>query len=110
MNADYKLKEWLTSNSSFTFADATWNGLPPSQSDEANYFSRVFSVPPTFRGYNAKGEMLLGPNSGDGNQRYNFKQFIRDNNTDKFTINQSFTLDLIKGTVQIGRASCRERV
>lgn len=97
LNADYKLKEWLTSNSSFAFADATWYGLPPSQADEANYFSRVFSVPPTFRGYNAKGEMLLGPNSGDGNQQYNFKQFIRDNNTDKFTINQSFTLDLMKG-------------
>lgn len=96
-NADYKLKSWLTSNSSFSFADATWNGLPPRQGAEGNYFSRVLSLPPTFRGYNADGEMLLGPNSGDGNQQYNFNQFVRDNNTDKFTMNQSFTFDLMKG-------------
>ena len=62
---------WLTSNSSFNFADATWNDLPPTQSAEANYFSRVLSLPPTFRGYNADGEMLLGPNSSDGNQQIN---------------------------------------
>lgn len=36
-------------------------------------------------------------NSGDGNQQYNFKQFVRDNNTDKFTMNQSFTIDFMKG-------------
>ena len=58
-NADYKLKEWLTSSSSFNFADATWNGLPATQTAEANYFSRCLSLPPTFRGYNADGEMLL---------------------------------------------------
>lgn len=96
-NADYKLKPWLTSNSSFNFADATWNDLPPTQSAEANYFSRVLSLPPTFRGYNADGEMLLGPNSGDGNQQINFDKFVRDNNTDKFTMNQSFTADIMKG-------------
>lgn len=96
-NADYKLKSWLTSNSSFSFADATWNGLPPLQGAEGNYFSRVLSLPPTFRGYNADGEMLLGAGSGDGNQQYNFDKFIRDNNTDKFTMNQSFTIDLMKG-------------
>ena len=43
--------------------------------------SRVLSLPPTFRGYNADGEMLLGPNSGDGNQQINFDKFVRDNNT-----------------------------
>ena len=96
-NADYKLKEWLTSNSSFNFADATWNGLPATQGAEESYFSRCLSLPPTFRGYNADGEMLLGPNTGDGNQQYNFNQFIRDQNTDKFTMNQSFTIDFMKG-------------
>ena len=96
-NADYKLKEWLTSSSSFNFADATWNGLPATQTAEANYFSRCLSLPPTFRGYNADGEMLLGPNSGDGNQQYNFDKFVRDQNTDKFTMNQSFTVNYMKG-------------
>lgn len=97
LNADYKIKPWLKSESSFSFTDAKWNGLPPTQTDESNYFSRVFSVPPTFRGYNAKGEMLLGANSGDGNQQFNFEKFIRDNNTDKFTMSQAFTVDIIKG-------------
>lgn len=96
-NADYRLKEWLTSSSSFNFADATWNDLPATQTAEANYFSRCLSLPPTFRGYNADGDILLGPNSGDGNQQYNFDKFIRDQNTDKFTMNQSFTIDLMKG-------------
>ena len=41
--------------------------------------------------------MLLGPNSGDGNQQINFDKFVRDNNTDKFTMNQSFTADIMKG-------------
>lgn len=95
-NADYKLKEWLTSSSSFNFADATWNGLPATQTAEANYFSRCLSLPPTFRGYNADGEILLGPNSGDGNQQYNFDKFVRDQNTDKFTMNQSFTVNFMK--------------
>ena len=40
--------------------------------------------------------MLLGPNSGDGNQQINFDKFVRDNNTDKFTMNQSFTADIMK--------------
>lgn len=50
LNADYKVKDWLTSNSTFSFADATWYGLPASQEAEANYFSRTLSLPPTFRG------------------------------------------------------------
>lgn len=96
-NADYQLRKWLKSSSSLSFADATWYGLAPSSRGEVEYFSRMLSLPPTFRGYNAKGEMLLGPNSGDGNQRYNLSQFKRDNNTDKFTMIQSFNIDLMKG-------------
>ena len=96
-NADYKLKPWLTSSSSFNFADAKWYGLSPTSSSEANYFSRLLSLPPTFRGYNADGEMLLGNNSGDGNQLLNLDKLIRDNNTDKFTMVQSFNIDIMKG-------------
>jgi len=97
LNADYKIKEWLTSNSSFQFADAKWNGLPSTQASEANYFCRVMSLPPTMRGTNADGEYILGPNSGDGNQKINLDKLIRDNNTDKFTISQALTANLYKG-------------
>ena len=61
------------------------------------YFNRMLSLPPTFRGYNADGEMLLGPNSSDGNQSFNLSKFKRDNNTDKFTMVQSFDIKLMKG-------------
>ena len=96
-NADYKIKPWLTSNSSFSFADAKWYGLSPGSSDAANYFSRVLSLPSTFRGHNHDGEMLLGPNLGDGNQKYNLDKFVRDNNTDKFTMIQSFDISIMDG-------------
>lgn len=95
-NADYKLREWFTSYTNFSFADAKWKGLPPTQGDEASYFSRMLSAPPTMRGYNANGELLLGVNGGDGNQAVNIKRFTRDNNTDKFTIAQSFKIDFYK--------------
>lgn len=96
-NGDYKVKEWLTSSSTFNFADAKWYGLAPTQTDEQNYFSRVLSLPPTFRGYNAAGEALLGPNAGDGNQNFQMDKFVRDNNTTKFTMGQSFNIDIAKG-------------
>lgn len=95
INADYKIKPWLKSESSFNFTDAKWYGLS-DKTNVVNYFSRGFSVPPTFRGYNAKGEQLLGVNSGDGNQRFNHDKFIRDNNTTKFTLNQAFTINFLK--------------
>lgn len=95
-NADYKIKPWLKSESSFNFADATWYGLPPTQGSEANYFGRILSLPPTKRDYNADNEMLLGLNASDGNQRFNLDKFRRDNNTDKFTMVQAFTFDITK--------------
>lgn len=96
-NADYKINSWLTSNSSFNFADAKWYGLSPGSRGEVEYFNRMLSLPPTFRGYNADGEMLLGPNSSDGNQAFNLDNFKRDNNSDKFTMVQALTFDLYKG-------------
>lgn len=94
LNADYKVKDWLTSISTFNFADAKWYGLSPNSSSEENYFSRVLSLPSTFRGHNANGEALLGPNSGDGNQQYNIDKLTQDNNTDKFTMSQAFNFDI----------------
>ena len=41
--------------------------------------------------------MLLGPNSSDGNQAFNIDKFQQDNNTDKFTMVQSFNIDIWKG-------------
>lgn len=94
-NGDYKIREWLTSSSSFQFNDAKWYDQP--QIGEANYFARMLSAPPTQREYNANGELLLGRGGGDGNPLVTIDKFKRSNNTDKFTIAQSFKFDIYKG-------------
>ncbi|MFV0591441.1 MAG: SusC/RagA family TonB-linked outer membrane protein [Draconibacterium sp.] len=97
-NGDYKIREWLTSYSSINFADVKWRDLSPTRTDESQYFSRVLSLPPTFRGINEDGEWLIGTRgAGDGNQQINSDKFIRDFNNDKFTLSQSFELALMKG-------------
>lgn len=96
LNADYKIRSWLTSYSNLSFQDARWRGLPPTQTSESDYFSRMLSAPPTMQGYNAAGELLLGQSAGDGNQAVNINKFIRKNNTDKFSYNQSFKIDFSK--------------
>jgi hypothetical protein len=48
------------------------------------------------REYNDAGELILGNNSGDGNPLYNIDKFIRKNQTDKFTMGQSFKIDFTK--------------
>lgn len=91
-NGDYKIRRWLKSITSFKFSRADWNGLPAARTNEADYFSRVLSAPPTMRGYNHDGEMLLGWSSGDGNQLVNIKSFERNNKRDQFDFTQAFLL------------------
>lgn len=96
-NGDYKIKPWLTSNSSFSYSHNTWYGLVGG-TDVQHYFSRVFSVPPTFRGKNEDGEWLIGVRgTQDGNVLAYMDALKRDNNTDKFTITQALTAHLYKG-------------
>jgi TonB-dependent SusC/RagA subfamily outer membrane receptor len=57
-NGDYKIREWLTSSSSFAFNDARWKDV--TNTGEGNYFGRMLSAPPTQREYNAAGELLAG--------------------------------------------------
>ena len=95
-NADYKIKSWLTSNSSLNYSHNTWDGLV-GNADAASYFSRVFSLPPTFRGKNEDGEWLIGVRgTGDANVLAYKDALHRDNNTDKYTMTQAFTAHLMK--------------
>ena len=93
-NGDYKIRDWLTSSTSFLFNDAQWYDQP--QVGEANYFARMLSAPPTQREYNPNGELVLGRGGGDGNPLVTLDKFQRTNNTDKFTIGQSFKFDITK--------------
>ncbi len=94
-NGDYKIKPWLTSYTTFNFANT--NKKESANIGYGDYFGRMLSAPPTMRGYNADGEELLGRSATDGNPKKNIDKFIRDLNTDKFTLGQSFQFDLFNG-------------
>ncbi|WP_420187607.1 SusC/RagA family TonB-linked outer membrane protein [Bacteroides pyogenes] len=105
-NGDYKIRPWLTSNSSFNYSHNNWYGVVSNISAKdyikdpnavvGNYFSRAFSVPPTFRGYNPAGEYLVGVRgNNDGNVHIWKDALHRDNNTDKFTMTQAFNIQIL---------------
>lgn len=93
-NGDYKVRDWLTSYTGFSFADARWKDTPIT--GEGNYFARMLSAPPTMRGYNEQGEPLVGQNLSDGNPQANIDKFLRKNNSDKFTLSQSFKVNFMR--------------
>lgn len=104
LNGSYKVTDWLRTISNFNYNRANWNSMPPTQTSEANYFGRIQSVPPTARFEDEDGNMLLGNNSGDGNQSYQAHKFLRENQTDKFTMIQSAEIDLMKDLMLKGTA------
>ncbi len=95
-NGDYKIKEWLTSESGVQYAMAKWRDQS-LQNGETNYWARMLSAPPTLRGTNMKGDLILGRDASDGNPAYNIDKYKRNNQSDKFTLNQSFRIDLMNG-------------
>jgi len=95
LNGDYKIKEWLKSESSLQFAKANWRDQS-LQNGEGNYWGRMLSAPPTMRGTNANGELILGRDASDGNPVINIDKYKRNNQTDKFTMNQAFRVDLTR--------------
>ncbi len=95
-NGDYKVNDWLTSESGIQFARAKWRD-ESLQNGEANYWARMLSAPPTMRGTNAKGEWILGRDASDGNPAFNIDKYKRNNQSDKFTLNQAIRADILKG-------------
>ncbi len=90
INGEYKIKDWLISESGFQYQRANWNDqtIP---NGEAAFWGRMLSAPPTLREFAPNGELILGRDANDGNPLININQFFRDNQTDKFTMNQAFT-------------------
>ena len=95
-NANYKIADWLTSTSSLNYNRANWKNMPGSNGSELNYFGRVRSLPPTVLFEDEEGNMKLGPGTADGNQMYQPDQWWNDNQSDKFTMSQSFKIDILK--------------
>lgn len=93
-NGDYKINNWLTSYSSLNFAKVKYKeGTTTSVS---SYFGRMLSAPPTMRGTNADGELLVGVNAGDGNPQKTIDARQQDYNKDRLGLGQSFKIDILK--------------
>lgn len=102
LNADYKIKPWLTSHSSLNFTDAKWDDGGAGYAGEANFFSTTLSVPPTFRIKSPDGDWLAGPAVASYARGWTTVKVYEDalnydNNTDKFNMSQSFTFNILKG-------------
>jgi TonB-linked SusC/RagA family outer membrane protein len=94
-NGEYAINNWLKSESALQFARAGWRDQS-LQNGETNYWGRMLSAPPTMRGVNAKGELLLGRDASDGNPAFNIDKYKRKNQSDKFTLNQAFKVNFTK--------------
>lgn len=95
INGEYKINNWLKSESGLQYTKANWRD-ESLQNGESNYWGRMLSAPPTMRGTNASGVLLLGRDASDGNPIINIDKYKRNNQTDKFTLNQSLRADLSK--------------
>lgn len=104
-NGSYQLNKWLKSSSNFNYNRANWNSMPGSNGSEENYFGRILSVPPTVRFEDEEGNPLLGSNVGDGNQNFQPEKWVRDYQTDKFTMIQSLEVQIMKGLSLKGTAN-----
>lgn len=105
LNASYKVTDWLTSTSNFNYNRANWKNMPGSNTSEGNYFGRIMSTPPTARFEDEEGNPTLGPNVPDGNQGFQPEKWTNFNQTDKFTMIQSFQIDIMKGLYVKGSAN-----
>ena len=92
-NGDYKIRRWLHSSSSFNFSHNTWTPIKNGNSHR-NYFARALSLPPTFRVYNTDGEYNPSPRGNIQDSAVALSNPYRtyDYNTDKFNMNQTFTV------------------
>ncbi len=97
LNGSYQINKWLKSISNFNYNRANWQSMPGSQTSEANYFGRLLSLPHTARFVDEQGNPVLGTSVGDGNQYYQPEKWQIDNQTDKFTMSQSFEAKLMRG-------------
>lgn len=97
LNGDYKITDWLKSESRVNFTKAEWQSMPGSQTSEANYFGRVLSLPPTVRFHDEDGKPLLGPSSADGNQNYQSDKWEIDNESQKLSMSQALQIDFMEG-------------
>jgi len=92
INGDYKIKPWLTSYSGLNFANTKWRDAVNA---EGNYMTRALGAPPTMRGTNENGDLLVGRDYLDGNPAVTVDKFVRNNLNHKITFSQALGIDLL---------------
>lgn len=95
VNADYKIKDWVTAESRVNWTRSNWRDQTLFNG-EANYWGRMLSAPPTLRTRSPiTGDWILGRDASDGNPLVNIDKFIRRNQNDKFTLNQGLVINIL---------------
>ena len=97
LTGNYKIAKWLESTSIFNYNRANYLADNPRSQGDGRYFGRQMSMPPTMRLADEEGNLLLGSSTADGNFAYELDRFIRENQTDKFSMTQSLEATLLKG-------------
>lgn len=97
LTGNYKITDWLESNSIFNYNRANYVSDSPRGQGNGRYFGRLLTLPPTMRLADEDGNYLLGNSTADGNFAYELDKFIRENQTDKFSMTQSLEATLFKG-------------
>ncbi|SKB89262.1 TonB-linked outer membrane protein, SusC/RagA family [Sphingobacterium nematocida] len=93
VNADYKIKDWLKAESGVNYTRANWRDQTLTNGEE-NYWGRMLSAPPTLRSKSPiTGDWILGRDASDGNPLVNIDKYIRRNQSDKLTFNQSLVVN-----------------
>lgn len=95
----YKIMDWLRANSIFNYNRANWKSTAGAGTNGAvanDYvFSRFASAPPTSRINDEDGNAIYGYQGM--NLHFQPEQYVRNNQSDKFQMNQSLTATLIDG-------------
>lgn len=110
INGSYKISNWLTSNSIFTYTRANWNNTSNGASN-GYVLGRINSMPRTLRVENEDGEQLYATSMGNGygnasvNLKFQPEKYLRDNQSDKFQMTQSLTAKIIDGLTVKGTMS-----
>ncbi|QBQ40954.1 SusC/RagA family TonB-linked outer membrane protein [Sphingobacterium psychroaquaticum] len=95
VNADYKIKDWIKTESTINFTRANWRDQSLTNG-ESNYWGRMLSAPPTLRSKSpVTGDWILGRDASDGNPLVNIDKYKRRAQSDKFTLNQALVVNFL---------------
>ncbi len=100
---EYKIADWLTSNSVFNYIRANWLNEHPQLTTE--YFMNRGYMYKFVRYQDEEGNQLYGSGNPTINVNANAGKFDRDNQSDKFSMTQSLTAKIIDGLTVKGTMS-----